>query len=133
MEMTEFQHPDSIWTWKSNQRRGKASLWLPYLSKVEKKKGSAWLFEFKGGEIIVDLDKVDCVMVYGASGSLPVVLIDEMKMRRIPLVIHQRNMVSPAVFLPGLRPDPDDLLTRQILFRESEMLCSPLNTQHYLG
>ena len=118
--MTEFQHPNSIWTWKSNQRGGKASLWLPYLSKVEKKKGSSWLFEFNGGEVTADLDKVDCVMVYGASGSLPVALIDDMKMRRIPLVIHRRNMVSPAVFLPGLRPDPDDLLTRQILFRENE-------------
>ena len=59
-------------------------------------------------------------MVYGASGSLPVVFIDELKMKRIPLVIHRRNMVSPSVFLPGLRPDPDDLLTRQILFRENE-------------
>lgn len=119
-EITKIQHPNSIWTWKSNQRGGKVSIWLPYLSKVEKKKGSSWLFEYKGGELVADLNKVDCVMVYGASGSLPVALIDELKIRRIPLVIHRRNMVSPAVFLPGLRPDPNDLLTRQILFRENE-------------
>ena len=121
MEITEFQHPNSIWTWKSNRRGGKASLWLPYLSNIEKKKGSSWFFEYRGGEVVADLKKVDCVMIYGASGSLPIALIDELKMRRIPLVVHRRNMVSPAVLLPGLRPDPDDLLTRQITFRENEV------------
>ena len=42
MEIDELQHPDFIWTWKSNKASQLASLWLPYFEGVEKVKGTRW-------------------------------------------------------------------------------------------
>ena len=119
-EINEFQHPDSIWTWKSNQRAGKASLWLPYVSRVEKLKKNAWRFTYNGGEVDTDLSQLDCVMFYGAAGEIPVTLIDELASRRVPLLVHRRNIGRPAIFLPAPRADSEDILTKQILARTNE-------------
>ena len=35
-EIEEEQHQDFIWTWKSNGRGNKVSVWLPYFSEVSK-------------------------------------------------------------------------------------------------
>ena len=119
-EIDEFQHPDSIWTWQSNKRGAKSSLWLPYLSGAEKVKGRTWRFAYNGGEVEADLSKLDCVMFYGASGAIPVALIDELAAQRVPLLVHRRNIGRPAVFLPAPRVDAEDILTGQILARTNE-------------
>ena len=119
-EIKDFQHPDSIWTWQSNKRRAKLSLWLPYVSKAEPVARGAWRFTYNGGEVDADLSKLDCVMFYGASGAIPVALIDELAARRVPLLVHRRNIGRPAVFLPAPRADADDILSRQILARANE-------------
>ncbi|MCY4388556.1 MAG: CRISPR-associated endonuclease Cas1 [Desulfurellaceae bacterium] len=116
-EINEFQHPDSIWTWKSNRRGGKATLWLPYVSQVEKLRKNTWRFSYNGGEVDTDLSKLDCVMFYGASGQIPVTLIDELAVRRVPLLVHRRNIGRPAIFLPAPRADSEDILTKQIITR----------------
>ena len=103
-EIDEFQHPDSIWTWKSNKRDRKASLWLPYVSRVEKLKKNVWRFTYNGGEVDTDLARLDCVMFYGAAGEIPVALIDELASRRVPLLVHRRNIGRPAIFLPAPEP-----------------------------
>ena len=36
-EIEEEQHQDFIWTWKSNGRGNKVSVWLPYFSEVSKR------------------------------------------------------------------------------------------------
>ena len=118
-EIDQFQHPDSIWTWQSNKRSAKLSLWLPYVSGAEKVARGAWRFTYNGGEIDADLSKLDCVMFYGASGAVPVALIDELAARRVPLLVHRRNIGRPAVFLPAPRADADDILSRQILARSN--------------
>ena len=116
-EIDDFQHPDSIWTWQSNKRGAKSSLWLPYLSGAEKVKGRTWRFAYNGGEVEADLSKLDCVMFYGASGAIAVALIDELAAQRVPLLVHRRNIGRPAVFLPAPRVDSEDILTKQILAR----------------
>lgn len=116
-EIDEFQHPDSIWTWKSNKRGGKTTLWLPYVSRVERVKKSAWRFTYNGGEVDADVARLDCVMFYGASGQIPVALVDELATRRVPLLVHRRNVGRPAVFLPAPRADAGDILTKQIVAR----------------
>ena len=118
--MGKFQHPNSIWTWKSNKRGARSSLWLPYVSCAEKIKGRTWRFTYKGGEVDTDLRKLDCVMFYGATGDIPVTLIDELTAHRIPLLVHRRNIGRPAVFLPAPKVDTDDILTKQILARENQ-------------
>jgi len=120
VEISEFQHPDSIWTWRSNKRGAKSSLWLPYVSGAEKLKGRTWRFTYNGGEVEADLAKLDCVMFYGASGAIPVALIDELSAQRVPLLVHRRNIGRPAVFLPAPRIDAEDILTQQILARTND-------------
>lgn len=119
-ETGEYQHPDSIWTWRSNKRGAKLSLWLPYVSAAEKTARRTWRFTYNGGEVDTDLAKVDCIMFYGATGAIPVALIDELAAHRVPLLVHRRNIGRPAVFLPAPRANADDILTRQILTRANE-------------
>lgn len=120
MEITELQHSDSIWIWKSSARNAKVTLWLPYLQKIEKIKGKTYRFIYKGGEVNANLTKVDCIMLYGASGMLDVEFLDNLCTCRIPLLIHRRNMDQPMMFLPALRPDENDILGRQVLLRQNQ-------------
>ena len=117
--MNQNQHPDSIWTWKSNRRRGKASIWIPYLQDIKKMTGDKWKLTYNGGEVTIAPRHVDSIMFYGASGSLPTAFIDEMAQKRVSLLIHRRNLTIPICFLPGQRSDDADILTKQILFREN--------------
>lgn len=119
-EIDEFQHPDSIWTWKSTKRGGKTTLWLPYVSQVDRLKKNLWRFTYNGGEVDTDLSQIECVMFYGATGQIPVALIDDLSSRRVPLLVHRRNIGRPAVFLPAPRADSEDILTKQIVARTNE-------------
>lgn len=121
MEIDQFQHPDSIWTWKSNRRGQKASLWIPYLDEVEKLKGSRWRLSYNGGELEVDLKEIDTIMLYGSSGNLPVLFLDQLGIHHIPMIVHRRNMDAPALVLPSPRPDAKDVLGKQVLFRANRI------------
>lgn len=119
-EITEYSHPDSIWTWKSNARSRKASVWIPYFEGVEKVKGTTYRFAFNGGPITLDLKDIDCILLYGAAGSMPVDFLDALAARSIVLLIHRRNIPDPFVFWTANTTDQADLLTKQILYRQDE-------------
>lgn len=117
--VSEQQHPDFIWTWKSNARGAKVSLWLPYFSKVEKiPRSKLWHISYNGGNLGLELPKVDFIMFYGASGELPLEFLDALSQHKIPFMIHRRNQVHPYVFFPADSSDNENVLTRQILVRE---------------
>jgi len=118
-EITELQHPDFVWTWKTAARGGRASLWLPYLSSVEKMKGSRYRFNYNGGRFEADLKSIDFIMLYGASGTLEVEFLDALNQHRICLFIHRRNQPRPLIFAPTPATDDVDVLSRQILHREN--------------
>lgn len=118
LSLESGQHPDFIWTWKSNSRSAKVSLWLPYFSNVEKiPRTKTWHFTYNGGEFAIDLAKVDFIMFYGASGTLPLDFLDALSQHRIPLIVHRRYQPRPYVFYPAGIGDDADLLTAQILVR----------------
>lgn len=119
--MNELQHPDSIWTWSSSGRKSKASLWIPYLQSLAKVKGSKgqWDVAFNGGDFRADLSKVEVILFYGASGELPLNFLDDLAARRIPALIHRRNLPDPYVFVPAARRDDADMLTAQVLARQN--------------
>ena len=121
IEMDENQHPDSIWTWKSNYRRGKVSLWIPYLINIEKIKGNNWRITYNSGQVDVYPKQLDCIMFYGASGAIPLAFIDDMAQQRVAILIHRRNLTMPVCFLPGQKNDNNDVLTKQILFRNNHI------------
>lgn len=117
--MDALQHPDSIWTWSSSGRKSKASLWIPYLHSITKVKGAkgTWEASFNGGEMRIDLNKVEVVLFYGASGDLPLTFLDDLAIRRIPALFHRRNLPDPYVFVPAGRRDDADILSAQIKVR----------------
>ena len=118
--MDQHQHPDSIWTWKSNRRKGRASLWIPYLSEIEKK-GTSWILHYRGGATEIKPQQVDTVMFYGASGSLPLEFIDDLVQARVSILIHRRNLTTPVCFIAGQKSDDVDVLTKQIEFRQHQI------------
>jgi CRISPR-associated endonuclease Cas1 len=121
MKINELQHPNSVWTWKNNSRRQKASLWLPYFSGVTKVRGDRYCFEYNGGEVTAHLKQIDFIMLYGATGELPVQFLDALNNYKIPLVIHRRNLSDPYLFLPTYHSDRQDILTAQIMHRQNQV------------
>ncbi len=122
MEIDQFSHPDSIWTYKGAGRAQKVSVWLPYLHEIKKeKKPFTYLASYNGGGVTLDLKKVDCIMIYGNAGNLPVAFLDDLGSRRIPLLIHRRNLANPYCFIPARRNDEKDMLSQQILCRENQI------------
>lgn len=124
MEINEFHHPDSIWTWRPNPRRRKVSLWLPYfqgVAKLPKGKGDRYTFSYKGGELECHLKDLDFLMFYGASGDISLAFLDKLNEYKIPLMIHRRNMDRPYVFHPESGNDDADILTAQIEARENQI------------
>lgn len=123
MEIQSFQHTDSVWTWSSS-KTGKVSLWLPYFDRVEPSRTrdkDTFRFVFKGGEITAALKRIEFIMLYGASGHIPIEFLDRLSVYRIPLMIHRRNMPSPYLFFPDAGADPKDVLTHQVVFRENKI------------
>lgn len=121
--MDDLQHPDSIWTWSTSVRRGRASLWIPYLQDIQKEK-SGWKISYNGGEFVADLNKVDSILLYGATGDLPIRFLDDLATKKVPLLIHRRNLSEPYVFVPAGKRDDKDILTAQIKCRENQKKCA---------
>ncbi len=120
-EISSDRESDFIWTWKSNSRSAKVSLWLPYFSEAKKiPRSKTWHVAYNGGALLVDLEKVDFIMFYGASGDLSVEFLDALAQHRIPLMIHRRNQRYPYVFYPSVANDDVDILSRQILVRNHD-------------
>jgi CRISPR/Cas system-associated endonuclease Cas1 len=123
MEIDDFQHPDSIWTWSSSARRGRASVWIPYMKSIEKSKGG-WIAVYNGGDVLIDPAKVDSILLYGATGALPVSFLDDLAAHRVPLMVHRRNLPDPYVFVPGGRRDDVDILSAQVRARDNGNRCA---------
>lgn len=121
METTEIQHPNFIWTWKESTRGQRQSIWIPYLTSIDKiPRSKRWKILFNGGEYDADLAKLDFIMLYGASGSLPVEFLDALNAARVCLSVHRRNMPRPYLFIPSSGADNDDVLSPQIVARLNE-------------
>lgn len=120
MKITSEQQKDFIWCWKSNSRKDKVSLWIPYFLKAEKMSGkNIWQIHYNGGEIQVDLRKIDFLMFYGASGEISLQMLDEFNSNKIIFMIHRRNMNQPYIFYSSSSNDNKDILTNQILYRNN--------------
>ena len=121
--LSSKQHPDSIWTWSTSATKGRASLWVPYLSRVEKVK-VGWLFVYNGGEFVANLSQVDTLLLYGASCDLPLAFLDALATERVPMLLHRRNLPHPYVFVPANRTDDADVLTAQVIARQNQTKCA---------
>jgi len=116
--MPQLSHPDSIWTLQRTGK-GRQSLWIPYLQSVERvtPRGAKWRIVFNGGEVVRAAAEIDHLMLYGATGTLPVAFIDALAVAGVVLTLHRRGMAQPYVMLPSRTIDADDVLTQQITKR----------------
>lgn len=119
--ISKEQHPDFIWTWKSNARGARSSIWFPYVSEIQKVKKGGWIVSYNGGELIIDLGKIDFIMFYGASGSIPLEFLDELSKNNVVFMIHRRNMIKPYMFFPATVGDQVDVLSSQIMYRNNQI------------
>lgn len=116
--MPPLSHPDSIWTLPKSGK-GRQSLWIPYLQSVDRvqPRGKQWRIAYKGGEIVRSAQQIDHLMLYGASGNLPVAFIDALAVAGVVLTLHRRGMPQPYVMLPSRTNDADDVLSQQLTKR----------------
>ena len=96
-------------------------MWLPYFESVQKVKGTTYDLRYNADTIRCDLKKVDFIMLYGATGSLPVEFLDELNKNKIALFIHRRNIDRPYIFFPAQANDEKDVLTAQLRFRSNQI------------
>jgi CRISPR/Cas system-associated endonuclease Cas1 len=96
----------------------KLHLWLPYTSSV-KVLPKTVEFEYKGGKEKIQWTKIHSIMFYGESSNFPQKFFEKCAFYKIPVVIHRRNIGRAVIVCPTLPPDHENLLTRQILFREN--------------
>ncbi len=121
-KISNIQPDDFIWTWKSNRKGIKSSVWLPYFSGAERiSKSKRWIAHYNGGDLELDLNKIDLVLFYGASGNLPIELLDDFSQHRIVCMIHRRNLFNPYIFFPATTSDNDDIQTAQVIARANEI------------
>lgn len=96
----------------------KQYLWFPYLSKINIKKENV-IFQYKGGEENIKWKYIHSIMIYGESIDLSQEFLEKCAFYKIPIVIHRRNMVRAVFIASTLPPDQDNIITKQILFREN--------------
>ncbi|GIW64846.1 MAG: hypothetical protein KatS3mg092_0779 [Patescibacteria group bacterium] len=97
----------------------KKYLWLPYLNSIDIKPKNV-KFIYKGGEVQIDWVDIHSIMIYGDSCDLPADFIDKCAFYKIPIIFHRRNLARASIITPSLTSDSDDLLTKQIKFREND-------------
>ncbi len=100
-------------------RPRRVPLWLPYLQNITEKPKGVFTFEYNGGSETTRLDSVQSIMVYGDSEvTLDLDIIDKIARSGVPIIIHRRNLGQPIYITGGLRPDPDDTVSYQLVFQK---------------
>lgn len=97
----------------------KLYLWLPYLSKLIVKPKTVF-FQYKGGEEELQWINIHSIMLYGESIDLPQSFFEKCAFYKIPVIIHRRNLPKAVIIAPTLPPDHQNILTKQIIFRQNK-------------
>ncbi|MCS7092390.1 MAG: CRISPR-associated endonuclease Cas1 [Patescibacteria group bacterium] len=100
-------------------KRRKVYIWLPYVSKITVKPSSVKI-AYKGGDLQAEWKEIHSIMFYGESVDFPQEFFEKCAFYKIPVIIHRRNMPRAVFVTPTLPPDQENILSRQIIFRESK-------------
>lgn len=120
MKINKLQHQNSIWTWGSKNSQ-KVSLWIPYTNRIRKLTKDNWHIKYNGGEVEFHMKEVDFILLYGDCGEIPVEFLDSLRKYKVCMIIHRRNIPEPIIFYAPIPNDNNDILTKQILFRENQI------------
>lgn len=105
-------------------RAGKESFWIPYLEEIKKVRNFTYHIGFNGGKVEIDTRKTDSILVYGATGDIPIEFLDDLNTNNISLIIHRRNKSKNYYFYSSKTISVGDTLTGQILARENQKKSS---------
>jgi len=98
-------------------------LWLTYTEKISIEKKSM-IFDFNGGTETVKIRDIHSIMFYGTVCDLSQKFLEQCAVSKIPIVIHRRNMTQGVWIQPSITSNREDVLSKQILFRENKKKCS---------
>ena len=104
---------------KPSKKQGKVPMWFPYTSKIETKKSSVKI-TYKGGEDEANWKNIHSIMFYQGLCPLDENFLDACRKFNIPICIHRRNIPRALWIFSSVVSGVDDILTKQILFRENE-------------
>lgn len=96
----------------------KQYLWLPYLDKINLSNKTVY-FKYKNGEEKLEWKDIHSLMLYGQTTDLPQEFLEKCAFYRIPVIIHRRNMLRAVLITPTLTCDQENILTKQIIYREN--------------
>ncbi len=97
--------------------------YLPYLKSLTRKgsaKNKCWIAQFQGGEVDLNLPRLEAVMVYGDSGEIPVAFLADAGDTGTGVIFHTRHKKTPLTLMPRTRSDRRDLLGAQIQAKHSK-------------
>lgn len=97
----------------------KSYIWSPYTSNIDVKPKSVKI-SYKGGEVSADWKDIHSIMFYGEGTIFPQEFLEKCAFYKIPVVVHRRNIPRAVFISPTLPPDQENILSRQILFRENK-------------
>jgi len=97
----------------------KQFIWLPYVKSIDLS-GKSVKFSYKGGELDLSFPEIHSIMFYGSVCPLEQEFLEKCSAWGIPLTIHRRNMPRGVWIVPSTTSNREDLLTKQILFRQNE-------------
>ena len=120
--------------------RSKVPIWLPYTNEIVCKKDKC-IFSYKGGELEILWSRILSILFYGAVCPLEEDFLQNCTRRNIPICIHRRNMPKAVWITGSVSSSNDDILTKQVIFRENKtkslhiarkLLLAKINSMEWL-
>ncbi|MEZ6331055.1 MAG: CRISPR-associated endonuclease Cas1 [Candidatus Saccharimonadales bacterium] len=106
---------------KKPYKSRRVPVWLPYLKEFSVDKKNIAHFVYNGGEEHIDIDTISTLMIYGENEcTIKTSNLEKIVRKGVPIVYHRRNIASSIYFTSGVRPDPSDTLTAQLLARQNK-------------
>ena len=77
-------------------------------------------FEYKGGTLEIPWQRIHSILFYGAVCPLEEEFLQTCVRYGIPICIHRRHMPKAIWIIGNIHTNIDDILTKQILFKENK-------------
>lgn len=97
----------------------KKYIWVPYTSSIEVKPSKVKIV-YKDGQIEESWKDIHSIMFYGQSVNFPQDFLEKCSFYKIPIIIHRRNMARSVIIASSLPQDQENIITKQILYREDK-------------
>lgn len=101
----------------TKKSKNKFFYWFPYTNLINTK-GNSVTFNYSGGVETANFDKIHSILLYGTHPPLKQNFLQKCIDSGIPITIHRRNRHQAIWINPSVSTNEQNLLTKQILYRE---------------